>query len=396
MRGLTRRFSMTSTLSLQTDIRKIQTFRVMDNQGKLLDKNQKFSSEEVDIFKKIYRKMNEVEKIDNVLLSKQRNGVISFYMTSYGETGFILGTAAAMNPNDMIFSQYREMAALYWRGFTIKQITDNCTCNKFDQNKGRQMPIHFSSSKHSFFSISSPLATQLSQASGYGFGLRTKKDPTIAVAYTGEGAASEGDFYAALNFAQTLKSKTLFLCRNNQFAISTPIEEQTSGDNILPKAMSFGMKSLRVDGNDAVATYLASKFMRKLIDEEGKPGFIEGLTYRISDHSTSDDSKRYRSEQSINTWKTTNNPISRLRSFLLGQEMMTAQEDKLMTQDFEQIEEKTRKMLSESSEKDLSFGSFEELFEDVYSHPTSNLIAQKKNLMDHVSRHKEEYEKLIH
>lgn len=134
-------------------------------------------------------------------------------MTSLGETGCIVGTAAALEESDITFCQYREMSFLYYRGFTIKDITDNCTGNHFDRVKGRQMPIHFTAKDKGIMSISSPLGTQISQAAGYGYALRLDKTPSISVVFLGEGAASEGDFYAGINFAQTLGGNTLFICR---------------------------------------------------------------------------------------------------------------------------------------------------------------------------------------
>lgn len=108
------------------------------------------------------------------------------------------------------------MGALYWRGYTIEQIANSCVGNYLDENQGHQMPIHFCSPKHNYFSVSSSLATQIPQASGYGYGLRQDKDKNkICATYFGEGASSEGDFFTGVSFAGTLKCKTLFICRNN-------------------------------------------------------------------------------------------------------------------------------------------------------------------------------------
>ena len=104
------------------------------------------------------------------------------------------------------------------------------------------MPIHFSSPKHNYFSVSSTLSTQIPQASGYGYGIRMDgEQDKIAVTYFGDGASSEGDFYTGVSFAGALKSMTLFICRNNFWAISTPIWEQTAGDGVLPKALGMGI-----------------------------------------------------------------------------------------------------------------------------------------------------------
>lgn len=134
-------------------------------------------------------------------------------MTSWGETATIVGATAGLEKEDLIFCQYRELSALYYRGFTIQEITDNCTCNHLDKVKGRQMPIHFTNKNLNFMSISSPLATQISQAAGFGYGLKLSGEQKVNGVWFGEGAASEGDFYAGINFAQTLGGHTLFLCR---------------------------------------------------------------------------------------------------------------------------------------------------------------------------------------
>jgi 2-oxoisovalerate dehydrogenase E1 component alpha subunit len=233
-------------------------------------------------------------------------------MTSWGETGTILGIASALSLDDVVFCQYREMGVLYHRGFSVKNITDNCTGNVHDNVKGRQMPIHFTAKNIGIMSISSPLATQICQAAGYGYGLSMNTSNDIAVVFFGDGAASEGDFYAGINFAQTLGGNTLFVCRNNQYAISTPISENTSGDHLASKAMSFGMKTIRVDGNDALAVYKATQYAKKYIQENNMPVFLECMSYRISDHSTSDHSILYREQSEIDHYKEEFNPILRL------------------------------------------------------------------------------------
>ena len=236
-------------------------------------------------------------------------------MTSWGETATILGVAAALKNDDIVFCQYREMGVLYYRGFSIKDITDNCVGNINDRVKGRQMPIHFTARNIGIMSISSPLGTQIGQAAGYGYGLAMDKSDDIAVVFFGDGTASEGDFYAGLNFAQTLGGNTLFICRNNQYAISTHISENTSGDHIAPKAMAFGMKTIRVDGNDALAVYNATKYAKEYSQKENQPVFIECMSYRVGDHSTSDHSVLYRKQDEIDFYKKEYNPIQRLGKY---------------------------------------------------------------------------------
>jgi TPP-dependent pyruvate/acetoin dehydrogenase alpha subunit len=134
--------------------------------------------------------------------------------------------------------------------------------------------------------------------------------------YFGEGAASEGDFHAALNFAATLECPVIFFCRNNRYAISTPVRDQFRGDGIAARGPGYGIETVRVDGNDALAVYDAVREARRMALAESRPVLIEAMTYRIGHHSTSDDSSRYRAKTEIDDWNATNNPITRMRAYL--------------------------------------------------------------------------------
>ena len=204
-----------------------------------------------------------------------------------------------------MLGQYREMGVLLWRGFTYDEVMAQCFGNHEDTcTKGKQMPVvslsssariyygtdcgilghqHFGSRKYHFHPISSPLATQIPQAAGVGFAL--KRDPlrrgkNCAVVYFGEGAASEGDFHAGMLLASTIPSPTLFIARNNGFAISTPSSEQYNGDGIASRGPGYGMHTIRVDGNDILAVLSAVREGRRLCIEEGRGVLIEAMTYR--------------------------------------------------------------------------------------------------------------------
>lgn len=150
--------------------------------------------------------------------------------------------------------------------------------------------------------------------------------------YFGEGSASEGDFHPALNFAATLRCQTLFYCRNNMYAISTPIDDQYAGDGIAVRGVSYGMPTIRVDGNDIFAIYTATKAARELIIKEKRPVCIEAISYRVGDHSTSDFSQRYRDEKEMEKWKDLlskfSSPISRLEKYLTRKGLITEERTK--------------------------------------------------------------------
>ena len=170
---------------------------------------------------KMYTDMVTLETMDNVLYDAQRQGRISFYMTNYGEEATHVGSAAALDASDMVFGQYREAGVLMWRGFTLDDFMNQCYSNELDPAKGRQMPIHYGSKELNFQTISSPLATQMPQASGAAYAYKMNGEDRCVICYFGEGAASEGDAHAAFNFAATLNCPVIFFCRNNGYAIST-------------------------------------------------------------------------------------------------------------------------------------------------------------------------------
>ena len=238
-------------------------------------------------------------------------------MTSHGEEGAI-GSASGLGPCDEVFAQYREVGVLLWRGFKLDTLMSQVFGVHDDLCKARQMPVHFGTTELHFHTISSPLATQIPQAAGAGFALkRTKgRQGDVAVCYIGEGAASEGDFHAGLNIAATTKSPTLFIVRNNGFAISTPSAEQYKGDGIASRGPGYGMPTIRVDGNDALAVRAATREAKARALADHVPVLLELMTYRVGHHSTSDDSSAYRSKKSVEDWKKIDNPLHRMRRFL--------------------------------------------------------------------------------
>lgn len=217
--------------SLPDAMPSVPTYRVMDNEGKVLDGREE-PKLGPDTLRKMYKDMVTLATMDGIMYDAQRQGRISFYMTNSGEEASHVGSAAALTEEDVVFAQYREAGVLLYRGFTLDEFMNQCYGNCFDEGKGRQMPIHYGSKKHNFQTISSPLGTQIPQAVGAAYALKLAKKKAITVCYFGDGAASEGDCHAAMNMAATTESPVLFFCRNNGYAISTPVHEQYRGDGI--------------------------------------------------------------------------------------------------------------------------------------------------------------------
>lgn len=261
----------------------LPAYQVLSQDGKVLDSNEEPKINR-NILEKMYKDMILLNVMDKILYESQRQGRISFYMTNYGEEATHIGSAAALNIDDVIYGQYREVGVLLYRGFTLPEIMNQCYGNVEDKGKGRQMPVHYGSKNLNFVTISSPLSTQMPQAAGAAYALKGKN--RVVVCYFGEGAASEGDAHAAFNFAATLDCPVIFFCRNNGYAISTPSNEQYKGDGIAGRGPGYGINTLRVDGNDVLAVYNATQKAKEYAVSENKPVLIEALTYRLLNFET--------------------------------------------------------------------------------------------------------------
>ncbi|RKO96813.1 hypothetical protein CAUPRSCDRAFT_10020 [Caulochytrium protostelioides] len=305
----------TSDLRFVKEYPTLPTYRVLDLEGQVINpaEDPGLSQERCVA---IYRNMLCLNALDVIMYEAQRQGRISFYMTNYGEEATHMGSAEALTLDDVIFGQYREAGVLLHRGFTLDEFMNQCYSNARDEGKGRQMPIHYGSKRLNFHTISSPLATQIPQAAGAAYALKRSGKAAVAVCYFGEGAASEGDFHAALNIAATTESPVLFFCRNNGYAISTPVRDQYRGDGIASRGHGYGMHTIRVDGNDVLAVYRAVQAARALALRDAQPVLIEALTYRVGHHSTSDDSSAYRDKKEVADWQRQDSPNVRFRKYL--------------------------------------------------------------------------------
>jgi 2-oxoisovalerate dehydrogenase E1 component alpha subunit len=377
-----------SNLSFHVKADKFKCFRVMGSKGEILDSKYENISKEICL--KIFKTMVQIKECDTRFNMAQREGKISFYMTCNGEEASTVSSVAALSDEDMIYPQYRESACLLYRGFTIQEMANQLAGNELDCGKGRQMPVHYGSRKLNYQTVSSPLCTQVPQASGAGYHYRVSNQNKIAVTYFGDGAASEGDFHPALNFASVLKSQTLFFCRNNMYAISTPIDDQYNGDGIAIRGLAYGIHTIRVDGNDVFAVYNAVKAAREHIVTTGTPALIESMTYRMGDHSTSDFSKMYRDNEEMKKWKDyleiIGDPISRFYLYLMNKNWITENEYKDIVDD---SKEQVRTSLKESL-KSLK-PSIDSLFEDVYENIPLNLQKQRENLREHLNKYPDTY-----
>lgn len=210
----------------------------------------------------------------------------------------------------------------------------------------------------------------------------------MVACYFGEGAASEGDFHAALNIAATRSCPVIFICRNNGYAISTPTLEQYRGDGIASRGTGYGIDTIRVDGNDIWAVREATKKARELaLTDGGKPVLIEAMSYRISHHSTSDDSFAYRARVEVEDWKRRDNPITRLRKYLEKKGIWDDDKEKDVRS---RIRKEVLKAFSEAEKEKKP--ALRTMFEDVYEEITPETRNQMGQLKDILERYPEEYD----
>ncbi|KAH9466004.1 hypothetical protein Pst134EA_013858 [Puccinia striiformis f. sp. tritici] len=318
--------------------------------------------------------------LDTFMSNLQRHGRISFYMTSYGEEGAVVGSAAALGDQDEVFAQYREQGVLLWRGCSLDYMMAQCFGSREDESsKGRQMPVHYASKEHHFHSISSPLATQIPQAAGAAYALkriRSQKGQRLndcVVCYLGEGAASEGDFHAGVNMASVLGGPIIFFIRNNGFAISTPSSQQFKGDGIASRAAGYGIDAIRVDGNDPLAVYLATReARRRALEGAGRAVMVEAMTYRVGHHSTSDDSSAYRNPNDVDQWRKRDNPINRMRAFLESRNWWDSTKE-------DQAIQKWKSDISKSVKRTekMPKPSLKDMWTDIYGSEQEHLIQQE-------------------
>jgi pyruvate dehydrogenase E1 component alpha subunit len=311
----------------------ISTISYLNEQGQLLNSFIPQISDENLL--KGYKVMVTTRHVDERMITLQRQGIITFALSSKGEEACAVASAAALDMQDWMYPQYREVGIMFWRGLTIQQYLHQMFGNEKDILLGRQMPNHFGSRALNVVHVSSPIATKIPHAAGCAYAMKMQKEKAISICYFGEGATSEGDFHSGINFAAVTKSPAIFFCRNNQYAISTPCSRQFASEGIAPKGSGYGIKTFRVDGNDFFAIYdVVSKAKKECLGGNG-PILIEAMTYRLGAHSTSDDPSQYRVDEEVALWEK-KCPILRLRLYLESKNLWDNAKEKELMQNITQ------------------------------------------------------------
>jgi len=378
--------SYTTTFELYEPAENKPTYRVMNEYGDILVEDYSQENLDKESLMLMYRNMVTSHTFDNIFYDAQRQGRISFYMTNFGEEACQVAATEGLEKDDLIYVQYRELGVFIHRGVPLQQLSDCNYSNIDDPNSGKQMPIHYGSVEKHVVTVSSTLATQMPQAAGAAYAYKREGKGRAVACFFGDGAASEGDAMCAFSFSATLKMPIVWLCRNNGYAISTPIKDQYAGDGLVARGLSLGMGAIRVDGNDMLAVRDSVKIARKYAVEKNIPVMVELMTYRGGHHSTSDDATRYRPPEEIMHWAQTDNPILRARHLLLKLGYLTEQEDNDM-----RVEVRSEILKCFRAAEKKKKPSLSRMFEDVYSDKPWNLQEQEAQLFEHLKKYPHDY-----
>ncbi|WP_312307076.1 3-methyl-2-oxobutanoate dehydrogenase (2-methylpropanoyl-transferring) subunit alpha [Pulveribacter sp.] len=265
------------------------------------------------------RAMMKTRIFDARMLMAQRKKKLSFYMQCLGEEAIAVAHAQALAEGDMCFPTYRQQGLLLSRDdIPMSELICQLMSNEGDPLKGRQLPVMYSYKRAGFFSISGNLATQVIQAVGWAMASAIKGDTKIASAWIGDGATAEADFHTALTFAHVYRAPVIINVVNNQWAIST-FQSIAGGEGttFAQRGVGVGVASLRVDGNDFLAVYAASRWAAERARTNNGPTLIEWETYRAGPHSTSDDPSKYRPQDDWQRFPL-GDPIARLKQHLIA------------------------------------------------------------------------------
>ena len=327
------------------------------------------------------RAMLKTRIFDSRMLIAQRQKKMSFYMQCLGEEAIATAQTLALNRDDMCFPTYRQQGILMAREVSLVDMMCQLFSNERDPLKGRQLPVMYSVKDAGFFTISGNLATQFIQAVGWGMASAIKGDTRIASAWIGDGATAESDFHTALTFAHVYRAPVILNVVNNQWAISTfQAIAGGEGATFAGRGVGCGIASLRVDGNDFLAVYAASKWAAERARSNLGPTLIEWVTYRAGPHSTSDDPSKYRPADDWNHFPL-GDPIARLKQHMVLKGIWSDEEHEATKKALEV--EITAAQKEAEAFGTLSSGyapSAAEMFDDVYKDMPAHLRAQRQQL----------------
>lgn len=343
-----------STKTLEQVENQFETFQILNEEGKVVNEAAMPELSDEDL-QEIMRRMVYTRIWDQRAISLNRQGRLGFYAPVAGQEASMLGSQYALDKEDWILPGYRDIPQIVFQGLPLHQA--------FLWSRG-----HFAGGQiPDGLNIMTPqiiIGAQIIQAAGVALGLKRKKKENIVITYTGDGGASQGDFYEGMNFAGAYNAPAVFVVQNNRFAISVPVEKQSAAKTIAQKAVAAGIEGIQVDGMDVLAVYVATKEARARALAGDGPTLIETMTYRYGPHTMAgDDPTRYRSSDLDDEW-TKKDPLVRFRKFLEKKGLWTEEkENEVVDQAKDEIKEAMKKADATPKQKVTDLISF--MFEDL-------------------------------
>ncbi len=284
----------------------VQYLQILDETGALDSTLASGTLTDVDV-QLLYQQMIICREFDETAFKLQRSGRMGTFPQNKGQEAATIGAARALTKGvDYIVAYYREAPALFHHGLPMQ----NVLLPWMGDERGNALPQQLSMSPQCV-----AIGTQTLHATGIAWAFKLRKDPRVVLCFLGDGATSTGDFHEAMNFASLLKAPIVFYCINNQWAISTASRKQTAAETFAQKALAYGMSTIQIDGNDLFASFKATRDAIERARNGGGPSFIESLTYRLGDHTTADDARRYRPAEELEK-AIQRDPLIRTRKYL--------------------------------------------------------------------------------
>ncbi|NSL50405.1 thiamine pyrophosphate-dependent dehydrogenase E1 component subunit alpha [Calidifontibacillus erzurumensis] len=293
---------------------------------------------------KMFETMVLARKVDERMWLLNRSGKIPFVISCQGQEAAQVGAAFALDrTKDYVLPYYRDVGVVLTFGMTARELLLSGFAKAEDPNSGgRQMPGHFSQKKNRIVTGSSPVTTQVPHAVGIALAGKMEGKDLVAFVTFGEGSSNQGDFHEGANFAGVHKLPVIFMCENNKYAISVPIEKQLSCEKVSDRAIGYGMPGETVDGNDPLAVYDAVKRAADRARRGEGPTLIETVSYRLTPHSSDDDDRIYRSREEVQESKK-RDPLITFAAYLKSAGVLTDEKEK-------EIYDKAKEIVDEATE----------------------------------------------
>jgi len=317
---------------------------------------------------RLYEHIIMCRQYDEVAFKLQRSGRMGTYPENRGQEATSLGAAYALRKDDWLVPCYRENAGLFWRGLPPEYVL----LHWMGDERGNQIPadLHITP-------LAIPIGTQMLHAVGLAWAAKYRGEDTIACTFFGDGATSEGDFHEACNFAANLNIPVIFLCQNNGWAISVPAKIQCSAPTLAQRGVAYGMDSIQIDGNDIFAVVKVIRDAARKARQEKRPTFIEAVTYRMGDHTTADDARRYRDPEELELWKQ-RDPADRIRRHLADRKLWNDTKQQAAQAKAKELVAAVVKRAEEIAAPDKA-----DFFNAMYADMPDDLIRQRDTMQTH-------------